>query len=140
MSKPYDFEADPPTPRQRAVRGTVQALVGMVVADLKLAAPDAWTLRGKEVRKVNGRDLVTGLPRTVVVTAEYTGPAATGGKGPTPPPPAKPAPVSVKVDEDGTFNAPLELTTGKWAITVTASSPPSKSWTTCLASRSRSTA
>ena len=29
MSTPYDFEADPPTPRQRAIRGTVQALVGM---------------------------------------------------------------------------------------------------------------
>ncbi len=63
---------------------------------------------------------------TVVVTAEYSGPATTGGKGPTPPPPAKPAPVTVKVDEDGTFNAPLELTTGKWAITVTASSPEGK--------------
>ena len=63
---------------------------------------------------------------TVVVTAEYTGPAATGGKGPTPPPPSKPAPVTVKVDSDGAFNAPLELTTGKWAITVTASSPEGK--------------
>lgn len=68
---------------------------------------------------------------TVVVTAEYLGPATTGGKGPTPPPPAKPAPVSVKVDEDGTFNAPLELTTGKWKITTTASSPEGK--TTSLA-------
>jgi hypothetical protein len=26
MSTPYDFESDPPTPKQRAVRGTVQAL------------------------------------------------------------------------------------------------------------------
>ena len=63
---------------------------------------------------------------TVVVTAAYNGPASTGGKGPTPPPPAKPAPVSVKVDDDGSFNAPLELTTGKWSITVTASSPEGK--------------
>ncbi|MFL5686956.1 MAG: helix-turn-helix domain-containing protein [Chloroflexota bacterium] len=63
---------------------------------------------------------------TVVVTAAYEGPASTGGKGPTPPPPAKPAPVTVKVDEDGSFNAPLELTTGKWSITVTASSPEGK--------------
>ena len=38
MSTPYDFEADPPTPRQRAVRGTVQALVGMAVALLAMAA------------------------------------------------------------------------------------------------------
>jgi len=63
---------------------------------------------------------------TVVVTAAYNGPASTGGKAPTPPPPAKPAPVSVKVDDDGSFNAPLELTTGKWSITVTASSPEGK--------------
>ena len=63
---------------------------------------------------------------TVVVTAAYTGPATTSGKAPTPPPPPKPAPVSVVVDEDGTFNAPLELTSGKWAITVTASSPEGK--------------
>jgi cytoskeletal protein RodZ len=62
----------------------------------------------------------------VVVTAAYTGPASTGGKAPTPPPPRKPAPVSVAVDEDGTFNAPLELTSGKWQITVTASSPEGK--------------
>ena len=40
MSTPYDFEADPPTPRQRAVRGTVQALVGMVVALLAMAGLD----------------------------------------------------------------------------------------------------
>ena len=37
MSTPYDFEADPPTPRQRAIRGTVQALVGMAVALLAMA-------------------------------------------------------------------------------------------------------
>jgi nicotinate dehydrogenase subunit B len=37
-----------------------QKLTGLVVADLKLAAPDAWSLRGREIRKVNGRDIVTG--------------------------------------------------------------------------------
>ncbi len=63
---------------------------------------------------------------TVVVTAAYTGPAAASGSGPTPAPPRKPAPVSVAVGEDGTFSAPLELTAGKWAITVTASSPEGK--------------
>jgi cytoskeletal protein RodZ len=64
---------------------------------------------------------------SVVVTAAYTGPASPpAGKAPTPAPPRKPAPVSVKVEEDGTFNAPLELTSGKWAITITASSPEGK--------------
>jgi cytoskeletal protein RodZ len=64
---------------------------------------------------------------SVVVTAAYTGPASPpAGKAPTPAPPRKPAPVSVKVEEDGSFNAPLELTSGKWAITITASSPEGK--------------
>ena len=40
MTTPYDFEADPPTPKQRAVRGTVQALVGMVVALLAMTGLD----------------------------------------------------------------------------------------------------
>jgi cytoskeletal protein RodZ len=62
---------------------------------------------------------------TVVVSAAYTGPAASGG-GATPAPPAKPAPVTVEVGEDGAFSAPFELTAGKWAITVTASSPEGK--------------
>ncbi len=40
MSKPYDFESDPPTPKQRAVRTTVQGLVGMAVAMLAMAGLD----------------------------------------------------------------------------------------------------
>lgn len=61
----------------------------------------------------------------VVVTAAYTGPATTTGKQ-TPAPPRPPAAVTVDVDESGTFNAPLELTAGKWAITITASSAEGK--------------
>jgi cytoskeletal protein RodZ len=60
---------------------------------------------------------------SVVVTAKYAGSAsapAPGAKS-TPAPPPAPVPVSVTVAEDGTFSAPLELTAGKWAITVTAS-------------------
>jgi hypothetical protein len=44
----------------------------------------------------------------------------------TPAPPAAPAPITVPVAEDGSFSTPFELTTGKWAITVTASSPEGK--------------
>jgi cytoskeletal protein RodZ len=65
---------------------------------------------------------------SVVVSATYTGPA-TGTKATdkaTPVPPATPASETVKVGEDGTFGASYELTTGKWAITVTASSPEGK--------------
>ena len=64
---------------------------------------------------------------SVVVSASYTGPAEpTTGSGPTPAAPAQPAPVTVEVGEDGTFSSPFELTAGKWAITVTASSPEGK--------------
>jgi hypothetical protein len=60
----------------------------------------------------------------VVVSAKYTGPAETGKAAP--PAPKDPAPLTVPVGEDGAFSAPYELTSGKWAITVTASSPEGK--------------
>jgi cytoskeletal protein RodZ len=62
---------------------------------------------------------------SVVLTAAYMGPAgdtSTGSKA-TPAPPAVPKPETVPVGDDGTFSASYELTAGKWAITVTASSP-----------------
>jgi isoquinoline 1-oxidoreductase len=37
-----------------------QKLSGTVSADAKPAGPDAWSLRGREIRKVNGRAIVTG--------------------------------------------------------------------------------
>jgi hypothetical protein len=37
------------------------------------------------------------------------------------------APVTVKVNDDGTFASPVELTSGRWSITVTATSPQGKS-------------
>ncbi len=65
---------------------------------------------------------------SVVVSAAYmgsTGPATTTGSA-SPAPPAVPSPITVEVAEDGAFGTPLELTAGKWAITVTASSPEGK--------------
>jgi len=70
---------------------------------------------------VQGRTTNAG---SVVVSATYTGPASAGRA--TPAPPAQPAPVTVEVGADGSFSAPFELTAGKWAITVTASSPEGK--------------
>ncbi len=61
---------------------------------------------------------------SVVVSAAYTGPVETGGAAP--PAPKKPAPLTVEVAEDGSFSSPYPLTSGKWAITVTASSPEGK--------------
>ena len=64
---------------------------------------------------------------SVVVSASYTGPAGPApAGGPTPAPPKPPAPVTVKAGEDGSFSTPFELTAGKWAITITASSAEGK--------------
>jgi Glucodextranase, domain B/Domain of unknown function (DUF4115) len=65
---------------------------------------------------------------TVVVSATYTGPA--DGKPSSksnPTPPKAPKPVTVKPGDDGAFSTPLELTTGRWAITVTATNAEGKS-------------
>ncbi len=64
---------------------------------------------------------------TVVVSARYVGPAEpVVDDAATPAPPATPSAVTVEVGEDGAFSTPYELTTGRWAITVTASSPEGK--------------
>ncbi|MDQ3129013.1 MAG: DUF4115 domain-containing protein [Chloroflexota bacterium] len=67
---------------------------------------------------------------SVKVTATYDGPAA-GAPGPSTPPASippstspGPAPITLPVAADGTWdtaNSPLQLTTGRWTITVTAS-------------------
>jgi cytoskeletal protein RodZ len=70
---------------------------------------------------------------SVVVTAMYVGavgPDATTGSGakpaPTPTAPPTPQPQTVTPADDGTFTAPLELSAGRWSITVTASSAENK--------------
>jgi cytoskeletal protein RodZ len=64
----------------------------------------------------------------VVVSAAWvgsTGPAPAKGQ-PTPAPPAVPAPVTLSVGQDGSFSTPVELTTGRWTLTVTASGTDGK--------------
>ncbi len=64
---------------------------------------------------------------TVVVRASYTGPnEVAADASASPPPPPVPTPVTVTVAEDGSFSTPFELTDGRWAITITASSPEGK--------------
>ena len=67
---------------------------------------------------------------SVVVTASYTGPteAVAAGEA-SPPPPATPAPATVTLESDGSFSLPYDLTTGNWALTVTATSPEGKATT-----------
>jgi cytoskeletal protein RodZ len=83
---------------------------------------------------------------TVTVSATYLGPApvaggtkpsasagggstASAGPAPTTKPPLAPPAQTVKVGDDGTFGTGIELTTGRWAITVTAASAQNKTTT-----------
>jgi cytoskeletal protein RodZ len=63
---------------------------------------------------------------SVSVSATYDGPVggAVGNAGASPPP--APPPVDVTVADDGTFNTPLQLTTGRWSIIVTATGASGK--------------
>jgi cytoskeletal protein RodZ len=65
---------------------------------------------------------------SVVISAAYLGPSGPvpGKGGATPAPPATPSPVRAALGDDGTYNTPFELTAGRWAITVTASSTEGK--------------
>jgi cytoskeletal protein RodZ len=72
---------------------------------------------------------------TVSITAAYDGPvagapAAAPLASGAPSGPAAPATITVPVAQDGTWNtgdSPLQLTTGKWSITITASNAQGKS-------------
>ncbi len=69
---------------------------------------------------------VTSNAQSVAVTANYVGPpdGTTVAASPEPSPGAHS--VAVVVAGDGSFTTPLELTTGRWSITVTATSPDGK--------------
>lgn len=68
---------------------------------------------------------------SVIVSATWLGPLggaapARPSPGPSVSPPPAPQPLSIAVADDGTFGAPYELTTGRWTITVTATSAEGK--------------
>jgi cytoskeletal protein RodZ len=84
----------------------------------------------------NGAIPVQGVAKnaqSVEITAAWLGPTA-GQAAPTSPAesasprpsPSAPAPIVAAVGEDGSFAAPLDLTTGRWTLTVTASSKEGK--------------
>ncbi len=62
----------------------------------------------------------------VVIAATYLGPAEGAPPTPVPDPSATPdpgpAPITLTPDPDGGFATPLELTEGRWSITITATS------------------
>ncbi len=69
---------------------------------------------------------MTANATSISVTATYDGPVdgAPAVAGASPPPAA--APVSVAVADDGTFATPLQLTSGRWSIIVTATGAAGK--------------
>ena len=82
----------------------------------------------------NGAVPVTGTitnATSVVVTATYQGPAEgepVASPAPSASAPAGPTinPVTAQVGDDGSFTTPLELSTGRWQIVVTATSESGK--------------
>ena len=67
----------------------------------------------------------TANAKTVTVSAAFTGATAGAGSKPAATP-APPTPQTADIGEDGTFNIPVELTAGNWALTITAASPEGK--------------
>jgi hypothetical protein len=59
-------------------------------------------------------------------TAKPKKPAASATAAPPSPGPTPPASQTVAPDDDGTYSVPIELTAGRWSITVTASSADAK--------------
>ena len=73
--------------------------------------------------------MTTNAPE-VVIRATWSGPVDPPAEGePSPAPPAVPGPVTVPVDAQGAFTVPYDLTAGRWALTVTATSPEGKKQT-----------
>lgn len=64
---------------------------------------------------------------SAVVSAAYLGPVDPPSVGEaSPAPPATPEPATIALADDGSFELPFDLTAGRWALTVTASSADSK--------------
>jgi cytoskeletal protein RodZ len=60
---------------------------------------------------------------SVTISATYLGPAGKVSRAtPTLPPSQRPKDVTIQVGEDGKFNTPFDLTTGRWTLVVTANS------------------
>ena len=135
----YDITATDPetgkTAETIAQRFITVPFLAIEAPTLTLDQPaDGATFENGAIR-VEGR---TTNAASVQIKADYLGPAEgqpaapaaaspapSGSPVPAPTPPA-PAPLSADIDDEGRFAAPLELTTGRWKITVTASSKEGK--------------
>jgi cytoskeletal protein RodZ len=122
---------DPETGKQSETTAKVFITVPFVVLEAPTLAIDS---PAEGARFENGAVPVKGSTtnaRSVAVSAVYTGPVAgqpasvapAGGKG------ATVGPRTVDVSETGAFQAPLDLSTGTWQVTVTATSAEGKTTT-----------
>ena len=119
---------NPETGKQAETPRTVVITVPFLVIQaptLTVTAPVDGTRYGNGAIAVEG---TTTNAKTVSVSAAFRG-AAPGAPAPSGPPPSSGAGAgsasrtTIDVAEDGSFEfPPLELTTGRWAITVTATS------------------
>lgn len=121
------------TPREVVITVPFQAALA---PNLTIANPVDGTTYGNGAIAVEG---TTTNAKTVTLTSAFLG-AAEGGPAPKPTPTPKPTPAAsgepgpstapgttIDVAEDGTFSfPPLDLTAGKWSITVTATSAEGK--------------
>jgi cytoskeletal protein RodZ len=122
---------DPETGKQSETTAKVFITVPFIVLEAPTLAVDSPS---EGARFENGAVPVKGTTtnaKSVAVSAVYTGPVAgqpasvapAGGKG------AKVGPKTVDVSEGGAFQTPLDLSTGTWQITVTATSAEGKTAT-----------
>jgi cytoskeletal protein RodZ len=128
---------DPETGREAEERRVIQINVPFLVVQaptLTVSQPVEGTTYENGAIPVEG---TTTNASSVQVVATWQGPVAPGGATTPAPGQSGPAiaPATVAVKDDGTFASPLQLTAGRWSITVTATSPEGKS-----ASLSRSVA
>lgn len=135
-----DPETGKPTETPRRIVINVPYLV-IQAPTLTVTQPQDGTTFENGAIPVEGQ---TSNATTVVVTAAYLGPPDGSAPVPTPPPPTPPATppaspgasasaapgepggMTVDVADDGSFATPLELTEGRWSITITATSSDGK--------------
>ncbi len=139
----FDIDAvDPETGKPTETPKTVIIKVPYLVIQaptLTVSQPEDGTTYENGAIPIEG---TTTNARDVVIRAAYLGPPDGSAPVPTPEPTPAPSPdpsaspaptsgpgdgtVSVVVADDGTFSTPLELTEGRWSITITATSVEGK--------------
>jgi cytoskeletal protein RodZ len=122
---------DPETGKQAETTSKVFITVPFLVIEAPTLTVDS-PAEGSQFE--NGAIPVKGVTTnatSVAVSAVLTGPAdgAPAAAGSPAPGATKVGPVTVSVAADGTFETPLDLSTGKWRITVTATSAEGKAVT-----------